>query len=129
MIDIIRLEKGKNETIGVLRLFNKVICYTLELPWNNNQNDISCIPTGSYKCILVKYKEKERWLIQDVPNRTGIFIHEGNKASEIQGCILLGSGIGYLNDDRAVLGSRNAINELMIKTNGLTEIELEIKGG
>ena len=44
----------------------------------------------------------------------------------VKGCILLGSGVGYLNDDRAVLSSGNAIYEFMIKTIGVNEIDLEI---
>lgn len=130
MLKITRLEYGENETIGVLQLAGKVLCWTLELPWKDNKIDISCIPTGKYKCLLATYKDKgERWLVQGVSERDAIFVHEGNVHSEIKGCILLGSGIGYLSDDRAVLGSRNAIYELMVKTKGLTEIELEIKGG
>jgi len=127
MIKITRLEYGENETIGVLQLSCKVLCYTLELPWRDNKNDISCIPKGKYKCILAKYKDKgDRWLVQDVPDRTGVFIHAGNTHNDILGCILPGSGIGYLNEDRAVLGSANAVNELMVKTKGMNEIELEI---
>jgi hypothetical protein len=126
MLKITRLEYGENETIGVLQLFGKVLCYTLELPWKDNKQNISCIPTGKYKCIVAKYKGKDRWLIQNVPNRDGIFIHEGNVHSEIKGCVLIGSGIGYLNDDRAVLGSANAMHEFMLKTKGMNEIELEV---
>ena len=126
MLKITRLEFGENETIGVLQLFGKVLCYTLELHWKDNQTDISCIPKGKYKCIIAKYKDKDRWLIQDVPNRIGIFVHEGNVHSETTGCVLIGSGIGYLNDDRAVLGSGSAMYEFMLKTKGMNEIELEI---
>lgn len=126
MIKITRLEYGENETIGVLQLADKVLCYTLELPWRDNKNNISCIPEGKYKCIRGILKGNERWLLQDVPNRTGVFVHGGRTHRDILGCILTGSGVGYINDDRAVLGSQNALSELMTYTKGMNEIELEI---
>lgn len=127
MLKITRLEYGNNETIGVLQLVDKVLCWTLELPYRDNQKNISCIPKGKYKCIRVKSpKFGECWHVQDVPNRSEILIHTGNTHHDIQGCILLGSGVGYLNDDRAVLGSKNAVNEFMVKTKGVNEIDLEV---
>lgn len=127
MIDIIRLEKGKNEILGVLMLNKQILCYTLELPNLDNKNDVSCIPTGNYKATIGLYHGKEKWLINDVPKRTGIFIHAGNTHRDILGCILLGSNVGYIGDDRAVLGSANAVNELMTLTKGRIEIEVCVK--
>jgi hypothetical protein len=127
MLKITRLEYGENETIGVLQLFGKVLCYTLELPDKNNQRNISCIPSGKYKCIrVISPKFGNCWQVQSVPNRSEILIHVGNTHKDILGCILLGSGIGYLNDNRAVLGSKNAVTEFMLKTKGVNEIDLEI---
>lgn len=126
MLKITRLEFGENETLGVLMLNGEILCWTLELPWKDNQHNISCIPKGKYKCVRGMLKGNERWLLQNVPNRTGIFIHAGNVHSQIQGCVLTGSGVGYVNNDRAVLGSPNALNELMVKTKGMSEIDLEI---
>jgi len=125
-VKITRVEFGKSETLGVLMLNGEMLCWTLELPWLENKQNISCIPKGKYKCTRGTLKGNERWLLKDVPNRTGIFIHAGNTYHDIQGCILTGSGVGYILNDRAVLGAPNALNELMVKTKGINEIELEI---
>jgi hypothetical protein len=39
-------EEGTNGT-----LFNsgKFLCHTIELPWNDNKRNISCIPEGTYE--------------------------------------------------------------------------------
>ena len=36
-------------TLGNLYYNDELICYTIELPWKNNQKSISCIPPGLYK--------------------------------------------------------------------------------
>lgn len=128
MIKLVRLEFNKNETIGVLKLFDDVLCYTLELPWIDNQRQKSCIPLGVYECQLFNsQKFGECWQIMNVPNRDGILIHNGNTHRDVKGCIILGSGIGYLNNDRAVFGSKNAIDEFMLKTKEFTNLKIEIK--
>ena len=35
-------------TNGKLECEGKFICYTIELPWNNNEKRVSCIPVGKY---------------------------------------------------------------------------------
>lgn len=79
-------------TMGYMIANGKVICYTLELPWKDNLNSISCIPPGTYKGIL-RYDKTDGWRIQleDVPNRTGVQIHMGNYTTQIEGCILVGT--------------------------------------
>ena len=127
MLKITRLEYGNNETIGVLQLLDKVLCWTLELPDKDNQRNISCIPKGKYKVYrIVSPKYGDCFQIMNVPNRSEILIHVGNTHRDILGCVLLGSGVGYLNDDRAILGSKNAVNEFMVKTKGVNELDLEI---
>lgn len=83
---------SNNCTMGYLVANGEVICYTLELPWKDNLNNISCIPVGSYKGIL-RYDKKDGWRIQleNVPNRTGVQIHMGNYTTQIEGCILVGT--------------------------------------
>lgn len=78
--------------MGYLVADGKAICYTLELPWKDNSNNISCIPTGTYKGIL-RYDKKDGWRIQldNVPNRTGVQIHMGNYTTQIEGCVLVGT--------------------------------------
>ena len=65
------------------------ICDTIELPWRNNERQISCIPEGRYK-IHRRFTGKFGWhcVVEDVPNRDGILIHAFNNAlTESRGCI------------------------------------------
>lgn len=70
-------------------------CKCLELPWLDNQKNISCIPDGVYD--VEKYssvKHPDTFWIKDVPNRTGILIHMGNyatvRAINTAGCQMAG---------------------------------------
>jgi len=86
-------------TLGRLS-FGSLNCFTLELPWNGNKPNISCIPSGTYP--ITKYESPSKGsvlLLHEVPNRSYIEIHSGNYTSQILGCILVGDGIKYLNKD------------------------------
>jgi hypothetical protein len=78
---------------GTISVNGAEIGKTIELPWKENKNDISCIPAGTYEA-MVRYDKKDHWRLQlkDVPgNRTGVQIHVGNHTSEIEGCVLVGT--------------------------------------
>ncbi|WP_188746610.1 DUF5675 family protein [Parapedobacter defluvii] len=85
-------------TMGYLIANGEVLCYTLELPWKDNLNNVSCIPPGTYSGIL-RYDKADGWRIQleNVPNRTGVQIHMGNYTREIKGCVLVGTGANVGN--------------------------------
>lgn len=84
---------------------------TLELPWEDNQKNISCIPAGKYSC---KYTwstrfNRRHYLVSGVPDRAGIRIHPANTASQLNGCIALGLGIGDFKGKKGVTNSRKAV--------------------
>lgn len=92
---IIRDRFTDESTIGKLFVNGEYFCYTLELPYRNNQRSISCIPAGNYKVKLRLARESAtrdylHMIVEDVPNRTYILFHRGNKASHTRGCILVG---------------------------------------
>jgi hypothetical protein len=101
-VTLIRTIKTNKETIGELRSSDgKFGCYTLELPWLNNQKNISCIPTGEY---IVKWVHTLKfplgvYQIQSVPNRDGIDLHSGTFYTDIAGCLILGSLPKDINND------------------------------
>jgi hypothetical protein len=92
------MEYGKLECEG------KFICYTIELPWNNNEKRVSCIPAGKY-FIRKRYSQKFKWhlVVNDVENRSYILFHPANNAiKELNGCIapvtkLSGPGLGLMS--------------------------------
>ena len=86
-------------TIGTMR-YKDFRCLTLELPWKDNESYISCVPAGDYEASKYNsYKHGEVVLLKDVPNRTYIEIHAGNYTRDVQGCILVGDSIKYLDGD------------------------------
>lgn len=96
-------------TVGRLNLglFN---CLSLELPWKDNAINISCIPSGNYPASLYESPSKGLViLLEDVPNRTYIEIHAGNYTSDIEGCILVGDSIKYLDQDSILDVTNSAV--------------------
>ncbi|NDV18155.1 hypothetical protein GO013_01815 [Pseudodesulfovibrio sp. JC047] len=113
-VDVIRLEKGKEGTFGVLRLDGQVVCVTLEPPDRGNQVDVSCIPTGDYVCRQVDSPSFGRtYEVEDVPGRSRILFHQGNVVADTHGCILLGRHFGVLDASRGILQSRAAFRDFL----------------
>ena len=79
-------------TLGRLTLPSGHVLATIERPWKDNAQQISCIPAGEYHCELTMSPRFRRMLyeVQNVPNRGGIRIHVANWASELHGCIAVG---------------------------------------
>ena len=115
--------------------------FTLELPWHENQPDISCIPVGEYR---VNWTKSPRfslehgfpfytYQIMDVPGRGGIRMHGGNLAgnkpqyiSQSLGCPLLGLKVGRIKNQKAVLASQMAVRKMeniMQRKNFILEIQ------
>ena len=94
---LIRDTFTKESTIGKLFINGESFCDTLENPYINNERNISCIPEGQYEVRLRLPRESAtrdylHLLVQDVPNRSYILVHIGNKPSHTKGCILVGNG-------------------------------------
>lgn len=87
-----RLLSNEKVTLGMMLVEGRPFFPTLELPWKNNQPNISCIPAGTYKCVKTfsNHFQKQVFLLQDVPGRSAVEIHIGNKVEDIQGCIVIG---------------------------------------
>lgn len=77
---------------------------SLELPWKNNEDDVSCIPAGRYRMAWTMSPRLKRntWRLLDVPDRAGILIHVANFVSELRGCIAPGLFFGDINNDGVI---------------------------
>ena len=115
-INIQRLSYSRTETMGIMRI-NNLRFFTLELPWLDNQKNISCIPAGEYNYIKRVSPGKGYEVIElvDVPDRAYIQIHLGNYTRQIEGCILPGTGLKDINRDGVidVTNSEEAFNQIM----------------
>ncbi len=91
-------------TNGKLECEGEFICYTIELPWKNNETKVSCIPEGKY-FIRKRYSNRFKWHleVENVANRNFILFHPANNAlRELKGCIapvtkLSGPGLGLMS--------------------------------
>ena len=86
-------------TLGRLTL-GKFQCFTLELPWLDNKRRVSCVPVGEYEAFK-RMSPKNGSVIElmNVAGRTNIQIHRGNYTRQIEGCILVGDSIRFLDQD------------------------------
>lgn len=90
--------------------------HTLERPWLDNRENVSCIPPGVYKVVHHSTKDyPNHYRLLNVPGRSGILIHEGNTLKDTIGCILVGQKTGKLGEQDAVLESVLALNQLRAK--------------
>jgi hypothetical protein len=99
---------GVKQTTGCLYVFDgdRAIfnCLTIELPYLENQQNISCITEGIFRAYKLKSpKFGESIHLLDVPGREGILIHKGNYAAgsqiDTRGCILPGLHFEDINGD------------------------------
>lgn len=113
-----RHETSDEGTFGTL-IVGDVHLATGELPWRDNKNKLSCIPTGTYKCIWNYSQKFNRFMYEvlDVSGRTGIRFHAANFCGdeslklkcEINGCIALGEKHGVLDGQKALIYSQQAV--------------------
>ena len=119
MVLYLKRNRFKKQTEGILEVYKEgeciFKCHSLELPWKNNEKNISCIPDGVYKA----QKEINTWAgkclrLPRVKNRTGILIHVANFSYQLKGCIAVGDELTDIDRDglKDVKNSRKTMNEL-----------------
>jgi len=135
---IVRHSTGLEGTPGTWTLADGTELKSIELPWLENRNRISCIPPGKYKLRIRKAEESGKLSydhvhVQDVPGRTWILMHGMNWAGseadgfecDALGCI--GPGMSRANNGRqpGVNSSRKALKIVMEAIrNGDDELEI-----
>lgn len=74
---------------GAIFWQGQMICASIELPWKDNQREVSCIPEGRYP-LVKRYSPKFKWhlWVKEVKGRSLILMHPANDAQkELRGCI------------------------------------------
>lgn len=97
--------------------------FTVELPWKNNEKRVSCIPEGRYK---VKWYNAPTFgktlavvggtvsLYEDPKfKRSAVLFHKANTMDDLEGCIGLGTSLGYISAKWAVTNSSVATKEFL----------------
>ena len=114
-------------TYGVLSLDGHPRFVTLEPPWKNNEQNVSCIPTGRYKCRRFQSSRfGPTWKLIDVPGRSDVEFHFGSFVRNTEGCILVGLGFGV--EFVGISSTRVAMNRFMQLTDDVEELELVVTG-
>ncbi len=97
---------------------------TGELPWRYNKHGVSCVPCGTFKCVVTYSHRfhKDTYELLDVPGREDIRIHSLNYVgdkdapwliSESEGCIGLGKILSTSGEQKCLLKSRDAVADFM----------------
>ena len=113
-LTLYRRESSDQGTFGTILNW-----FTGELPWRDNQPDISCIPAGEYEATMAfsEHFRRMQYHLKGVPNRSVIEMHAANLMgardkgfrAQLNGCIALGEKLGSIDGQKAVLLSRPAV--------------------
>lgn len=128
---IIRKEFLDSGVFGEMILDDKHFCYTAERAYDDNKPKI---PDGEYTCKRGMHKlsdlqEFETFEIKGVKGHWGLLFHKGNWAQkDSTGCVLLGTGIGYmLKGGKMLTASKTAFAKFMKALEGVDEFTLVVK--
>lgn len=125
-IQIVRTKFTDQGTFGVLEIDHQFFCFTGELPWRDNKEEVSCIPEGVYQVEWrLSPKFGECYHVENVQARSNILIHAANfmgdrglgYRSDLLGCIALGEKLGVkpgvVQTQIMLLQSRPALNRFI----------------
>jgi len=134
-VKLVRHWTNDKESIGTLMVKDSngmpvFASMVLERGDLDNRRNVSNIPAGIYPLRLTyspKFRRK-MWLVDDVPNRSGIRIHPANYWNQLNGCIAPGLKLKDINRDGLidVTSSRYTTGQFEQSLKGLTETTIEI---
>lgn len=123
---LVRLKHEDRQTLGRFMLYAGIdqICSfaSLELPWRDNADDVSCIPVGRYLCTK-RFSDRYDWHYRitnedgsDVIDREMILIHFGNFFRNTKGCVLLGQDFSDINHDGLLDVTRSKLSMRLLNS-------------
>ena len=141
ILELNRTAENEDTTFGTLSkirkgIYKDPICNIIENNWENNKQDISCIPPGAYTIIRGLTGrttiDGSTFKVQGVVNRTNIVFHIGNTHLDTLGCLLPVSEFGRLTPKQvSIMGgynSKKAFSNFMLALSGVDEATLIVKG-
>ncbi len=136
-VTLTRTETSDEGTFGHIFTDTGVSLRSGELPWRNNEPGRSCIPLGTYQVVWAQSPTKG-WCyhVIKVPGRLDIEIHPANFCGdrtlgfrcELYGCICLGTSIGPMNGQKAIICSQQGFVRFYADLDG-DSFDLEILKG
>jgi len=135
--ELIRVGFLNDGTFGVFVWEGVPVFVTVERPWLDNKNGVSCIPVGKYSVLRCSsspdygfqdsQKFGDTFQVFKVPGRSFILFHKGNIMDDSRGCIIVGERFETLKGKVAVLSSGVAFKEFKGLTNGLNSFQLTVR--
>ena len=130
-LTLFRVYTGVDKTLGVLVDLKGVpYAVTLEPPLimsddgYHTQPNISCIPIGHYRCKRIDSpKFGDTFEITNVPGRSHILLHRGNRETDTLGCVLVAESFSQMG----IGSSRAGFKEFMDMMGEDTVFNLTIK--
>ena len=130
---------GQYAALGNLSVYldKKLVfeCVTLERGWQQNEQNVSCVPEGTYPLVFEhspKFK-KHLWELKQVPGRSECKFHAANYWKQLNGCIALGNKKRYIDGDlimdvsssRDTMGDFHKAMEAWDKKSGYPKLTIE----
>lgn len=127
ILDLLRVGQSGRGTFGVIRFGAVPFVLTLERPWQDNQQNVSCIPAGRYRCERIR-SPKFGWTfeVKNVPNRSHVLFHSGNTLEDTHGCILVGEEFSGTWDKPTLASSQRGFLEFLNLLDGVNVFELNV---
>jgi hypothetical protein len=127
MLTLLRVGSSDHGTFGVLRDGAIPFAVTMEPPWSNNEQRVSCIPPGLYTCKrVVSPKFGETFEVTGVPGRSHILFHAGNTLDDTEGCIMVAEEFGGTDMLPIIVSSKRGYGEFMAKQISKDAFEIEV---
>lgn len=126
-LDLIRVGTSARGTFGVIRHGQVPFVLTLERPWEDNKQEVSCIPAGRYRCRRIRSPRfGNTFEVCEVPGRMHVLFHAGNTLEDTHGCILVGEEFSGTWDAPMLVSSQRGFGELIKYLDGLPEFDIVI---
>lgn len=120
-LHLLRTERGPDGVFGVLVVNDRLVLYTVEDDWRDNQPNASCIPAGTYRLRRTVFHKHgyATFEVLGVPGRSRILIHIANTEENVEGCIGLGLELGKLTVSRDEDSGRAYVSKRAALTSGI----------
>lgn len=141
ILELIRTAENEDTTFGTLvkirkGIFKDPICNIIENNWENNKQDISCMPPGKYTILRGPTSrttiDGTTFRVQGVHHRTDIVFHIGNTHLDTEGCPLPVSEFGRLiHQGSSIMGgynSKKAFSNFMLALSEVDQATLIVIG-